>query len=114
MEKQEQPKMGRVVFYMPIIDIELLRDLTRLRGVKTSFFIRNIVMENLDKSIYEPKIIPDDYKQLLHEIVKQGINLNQIAKKLNKEGEVDIISLLKVKSSIEKLNEVIVAIKLNN
>ena len=72
----------RVVFYLTKEDKESLNNKCQLLGVQTSFFLRNIVLENLGKPIFRANKTPIELRKYMHELMSQGVNLNQIAKKL--------------------------------
>ncbi|MFI8605645.1 plasmid mobilization protein [Cellulophaga baltica] len=101
----------RVVFYLNQTDKDLLFNQCNLMQIKTSFFIRNCVLEKLGKPIFEVKATDLDTKSFTSELIKVGVNLNQIARKLNSGVEFSIADQRKVLKDISTLTNDILEIK---
>ncbi|MDD7914092.1 plasmid mobilization relaxosome protein MobC [Polaribacter haliotis] len=104
------PKV-KMVFYINLKDKELIKNHCELLQIKPSFFIRNIVLEKLGRPIFEPKKMKIETKQYNSQLNKIGVNLNQIAKKLNSGLQFQVGDQIEVLKSIELLNEHILEIK---
>lgn len=110
MENEYQKKV-RVNFYMYKSEKELLYNHCQLLNLKTSPFIRNTVLEKLGKRIYTPPRLDTDTNQYLKELITQGVNLNQIAKKLNSGAQFMIADQQEVLDQIELISRQILEIK---
>ena len=103
-------KKQRVVFYLDKKDILLLNNQCELLQIKASFFIRNSVLEKLDKPVFEVKKLNLDIKNYSIQLMKIGTNLNQIARQLNSGNKFLIKDQQLVLSDIKNLNNHIMEI----
>jgi hypothetical protein len=103
-------KKQRVVFYLDKKDILLLNNQCELLQIKASFFIRNSVLEKLDKPVFEVKKLNLDIKNYSIQLMKIGTNLNQIARQLNSGNKFLIKDQQLVLSDIQNLNNHIMEI----
>lgn len=101
----------RVVFYINNEDKELLNNQCELLQIKASFFIRNAVLEKLGKPIFNVKKQDLNTKKYSSELLRIGINLNQIAKKLNSGTKFMIADQQTVLNEIKNINNHILEIK---
>ncbi|MBO3097616.1 plasmid mobilization protein [Gelidibacter pelagius] len=101
----------KVVFYLNSEDKELLENQCELLQIKASSFIRNSVLEKLGKPIFEVKKRDLEIQNYLGLLLKIGVNLNQIAKKLNADAKFQIADQHKVLTDIESLKNHILEIK---
>lgn len=101
----------KTIFYINKDDKESIKIQSDLLQIKSSQFIRNAVLEKLGKPTFEVEIQNQDTQRYISELVKIGINLNQIARKLNSNVKFSIADQRTVLSSIENINNHIVEIK---
>lgn len=101
----------RVVFYISPEDKQLLQNQCELLQIKPSSFIRNCVREKLGQPIFEVKKRDLEIQNYLGLLLKIGVNLNQIAKKLNADAKFQIADQHKVLTDIESLKNHILEIK---
>lgn len=111
MENSPRTSKERVVFYMTKEDKEALIKKCKSLCVQTSFFIRNLVLENLGKPIFNAIKVPFELRQYMNELMSQGNNLNQIAKKLNQGEKISILNQQEVLDSMQTINRQIVELK---
>lgn len=110
--KQNIPKTKeRVVFYLSIEDKELLNNQCELLQIKASFFIRNCMLEQLGKPIFNVKKQDLDTKVYISELIRIGVNLNQISKKLNSGVKFMLVDQQTVLNDIKNINNHILEIK---
>ena len=83
MNKNNLENKVRVVFYLNSEDKELLNNQCELLQIKSSFYIRNLVLEKLGQPIFNVKNQNLDTKKYSSDLLRIGSNLNQIAKSLN-------------------------------
>tara|TARA_R110001583_G_scaffold44966_2_gene142201 strand:- start:12147 stop:12485 length:339 start_codon:yes stop_codon:yes gene_type:complete len=108
----KQKNKERVVFYLNKEDKELLNNQCELLQIKASFFIRNSVLIRLGKPIFNVKKQDLDTKKYTTELIRIGVNLNQIAKKLNSGGAKFLIADQQaVLNEIKNVNNHILEIK---
>lgn len=100
----------KVVFYLNLDDKVFIQNQCDLLQIKPSFFIRNAVLEKLDKSVYANPIHNLDTKKYTSALNIIGSNLNQIAKKLNSNAQFLIADQQTVLQEIERINNHIVEI----
>ena len=100
----------RLVFYLDQRDKELLQDECELLRVKTSFYVRNCVLEKLGNPVLKVKNNSIETKHYTSQLLKIGNNLNQIAKKLNSGAKFMIVEQMSVLSDIEVLKKHIIDI----
>ena len=100
----------KVVFYLNSDDKIFIQNHCNLLQIKPSFFIRNAVLEKLDKPIYYSPINNLDTKKYMAALNMIGNNLNQIAKKLNSNAQFLIADQQTVLQEIERINTHIVTI----
>ena len=81
----------KVIFYLNSNDKEFIKSQCELLQIKPSFFIRNAVLEKLDKPIFTKPVIDLETKKYISALFKIGNNLNQIARKLNSNEKFLII-----------------------
>lgn len=101
----------KVVFYLSSEDKELLQNQCELLQIKASSFIRNCVIEKLGKPIFEVRRKNLDVEKYISQLLKIGVNLNQIAKKLNADAKFQIVDQRNVLEDIEFLKNHILEIK---
>lgn len=101
----------RVVFYINNEDKDLLNNQCELLQIKSSFFIRNCVLEKLGKPIFNIVKKDIDTKKYTSELIRIGVNLNQIAKKLNSGAKFMIADQQTVLNEIKNINNHILEIK---
>tara|TARA_R110002020_G_scaffold42212_13_gene123982 strand:+ start:503 stop:838 length:336 start_codon:yes stop_codon:yes gene_type:complete len=102
---------SRVIFYLSNQDKELLNNHCNILQVRTSFFVRNCVLEKLGKPILEVSKTNIDVKQYSGELIKIGVNLNQISRKLNSGAKFMIADQKTVLDQISAINNHILQIK---
>ena len=102
---------SRVVFYLSNQDKELLNTHCNLLQVQTSFFVRNCVLEKLGKPILEVRKTDINVKKYSAELIKIGVNLNQISRKLNSGAKFMIADQATVLEQINSINNHILQIK---
>ena len=102
---------SRVVFYLSNQDKELLNNHCNILQVRTSFFVRNCVLEKLGKPILEVSKTNIEVKQYTGELIKIGVNLNQISRKLNSGAKFMIADQKTVLDQISAINNHILQIK---
>lgn len=100
----------KVVFYLDKEDKEFINTQCELLQIKSSFFIRNAVLEKLNKPVFTNTVQNLETKKYVVELIKIGVNLNQIAKKLNSNAKFLISDQQKVLTDIENINNHIVEI----
>ncbi len=101
----------KVVFYLSSEDKELLQNQCELLQIKASFFIRNCVLEKLGKPIFQVAKKDLKLQEYTSQLIKVGVNLNQIAKKLNADAKFQIADQQIVLSEMESLKNHILDIK---
>ena len=101
----------KVVFYLNSEDKELLQNQCELQKTKASSFIRNCVLEKLGKPIFEVRRKNLDVEKYVSQLMKIGVNLNQIAKKLNSGVQFMIADQKDVLDEIEAIKNHILEIK---
>ena len=100
----------KVVFYLNLDDKIFIQNQCDLLQIKPSFFIRNAVLEKLEKSVYANPIHNLDTKKYTAALNIIGSNLNQIAKKLNSNAQFLIADQQTVLQEIQRINNHIVEI----
>lgn len=106
----ENSNKVKVVFYLNKEDKEFVKKQCEILQIKPSFFIRNAVLEKLNKQTFNPKVTSLDTKKYQTYLIAIGNNLNQIAKKLNSNAKFLIADQQKVLENINKVNDHIVEI----
>jgi len=104
-------KKERVVFYLDEIDKESLFNHCTLIKVPPSFFIRNTMLEKLGKPVVKIQVENVDTKKYVSELIRIGVNLNQVARKLNSGASFAIADQRKVLEEMEALTSHILEIK---
>jgi len=104
-------KKDRVVFYMDGLDKDHLYNHCKLIQVTPSFFIRNTILEKLGKPVMKIQAKNLNTKQYISELIKIGVNLNQVARKLNSNAKFEIKDQRKVLNEMEALTNHILEIK---
>lgn len=104
-------KHQRVVFYLSLANKNLLFNHCDLLQVKPSFFVRNVVLEKLNKTTFSTQKTLPEISNYLNELLAQGVNLNQIARKLNSGDKFLIADQNFVLNSIKNLTNQIVELK---
>ena len=103
-------KKVKVVFYLNPDDKKFIKNKCELLQIKPSFFIRNAVLEKLNKPIFTKEIINLDTKKYTISLIRIGNNLNQIAKKLNSNAKFLIADQQTVLTEIENIKNHIIEI----
>ncbi|GEM_PF-3385043 len=111
MKKIIQKNKERVVFYLNSEDKELLNNQCELMQIKTSFFIRNSVLEKLGKPIFNVKKQDLDTKKYSSDLLRIGSNLNQISKKLNSGVKLMLVDQSTLLNEIKNITNHILEIK---
>lgn len=111
INENQNKNWERVVFYLAKTDKELLFNQCALLQLKPSFYVRNIVLEKLGKPIFEPPKINVDTNAYMNELMKQGSNLNQIARKLNSNEKFLIADQQEVLNTIALISKQILQLK---
>ncbi|WP_111706576.1 plasmid mobilization protein [Lutibacter citreus] len=111
MNKNILKNKKRVVFYLSTEDKELLNGQCELLQIRASFFIRNSVLEKLGKPIFNVKKQDLDTKGYISELIRIGVNLNQISKKLNSGVKFMLADQQTVLNDIKNINNHILEIK---
>lgn len=101
----------RVVFYLKKDDKELLDNQSKLIGVSTSNYIRNCVLEQLGKPIYNPPKIDFNTKEYMVQLLRIGNNLNQISRRLNAGNKFVIADQQEVLNDLELLKNQLLQVK---
>ncbi len=101
----------RVVFYIDAADKDVLFNQCKLLQIRPSFFVRNCVLEKLGKPIFVSTPVNLDTKKFSSELIKVGVNLNQVARKLNSGVAFSIADQRKVLNQIATLTNDILEIK---
>jgi len=109
--KNDEKTYDRVVFYLSKSDKELLFNQCELLNLKPSFYVRNIVLEKMGKPIYEPPRTNIEIDNYFKELLKQGSNLNQIARKLNANEKFLIADQQEVLNTIATITKQILQLK---
>lgn len=109
MENKDNNKI-RVVFYIKPEDKNLIQNHCELLSITPSFFIRNTILEKLNKPIFNSNNQNLDVKKYLLELNAIGNNLNQIARKLNSNAQFLIADQKSVLNDIEILKNHIIEI----
>lgn len=100
----------KVVFYLNQEDKELIKNQCELLQIKPSFFIRNTVLEKLNKPTFIKQTQNIETKKYISALIKTGVNLNQISKKLNSNAKFLIEDQQTVLDSIEYIKNHILEI----
>ncbi len=100
----------KVVFYLNSEDKEFIKSQCQILQIKPSFFIRNAVLEKLNKPVFTKKVLDLDTKKYQAFLIRIGNNLNQIAKKLNSNTKFLIIDQQAVLDDIENIKNHIIEI----
>ena len=95
----------KVVFYLNSDDKIFIQNQCDLLQIKSSFFIRNAVLEKLKKPVFEQNTSNLDTQKYLATLNNIGSNLNQIAKKLNSNAKFLIADQQIVLKEIERIKE---------
>ena len=90
---------------------ELLFNQCNLIQVAPSFFVRNCVLEKLGKPALKVQPQNLDSKKYVSELMKVGVNLNQIVKKLNSGIKFITLDELKLQQEIENITNQILEIQ---
>lgn len=101
----------RVIFYLASEDKILLNDQCELLQIKASFYVRNCVLEKLGRPIFEVKKKNIDVTNYTSQLIKIGVNLNQISKKLNSGVQFMIADQKTVLDDIQAIKNHILEIK---
>lgn len=101
----------RVVFYLSSENKYLLNNQCELLQIKTSFFVRNCVLEKLGKPIFEIERKDINLQKYTSQLIHIGNNLNQISRKLNSNVEFNIADQIKVLEDIKMIKNHIIEIK---
>lgn len=101
----------RVVFYLDRDDKELLENQSKLTGVSASNYIRNCVLGNLGKPIYNPPKIDFNTKKYMLQLLRIGNNLNQISRNLNAGNKFVIADQQEVLNDLELLKNQLLEVK---
>jgi len=100
----------KVVFYLNEEDKNFVKTQCEVLQIKPSFFIRNAVLEKLNKPVFKNTVQNLETKKYTMELIKIGVNLNQIAKKLNSNAKFLISDQQKVLTDIDSINNHIIEI----
>jgi len=111
INENQNKNWERVVFYLAKTDKKLLFNQCALLQLKPSFYLRNIVLEKLGKPIFEPPKTNVDTNAYLNELMQQGSNLNQIARKLNSNEKFLIADQQEVLNAIALISKQILQLK---
>lgn len=103
--KTEKNNKVKTVFYLDPEDKQLLEKHCESMRVFPSFFIRNVVLEQLGKKVFKKPDHNLDVKKYQMELIPIGNNLNQIAKKLNSNAKFLIADQKTVLNDIEKIKQ---------
>lgn len=101
----------KVVFYLNAEDKDFVKNQCELLQIKPSFFIRNAVLEKLNKPVFIKTIHDLDIRKYLTSLSLIGSNLNQIARKLNSNAKFLIEDQQIVLDEIKQINNHIIDIK---
>ena len=111
MKQNIKKTKERVVFYLNSEDKELLNGQCELLQIRASFFIRNCMLEQLGKPLFNVKKQDLDTKVYISELIRIGVNLNQIAKKLNSGVKLMLVEQNTLLNEIKNINNHILEIK---
>lgn len=100
----------KVVFYLNAEDKEFIKNKCEILQIKTSFFIRNAILEKLNKPVFTKKVYDLDTRKYQTSLIRIGNNLNQIAKKLNSNEQFLIADQQVVLDEIKNINNHIIEI----
>jgi len=109
--KMNPKNKDRVVFYLSSENKYLLNNQCELLQIKTSFFVRNCVLEKLGKPIFEIERKDINLQKYTSQLIHIGNNLNQISRKLNSNVEFNIADQIKVLEDIKMIKNHIIEIK---
>ena len=101
----------RVVFYLDKDDKELLESQSKLLNMTVSNYVRIYVLEKLGKPIFNPPKIDFNTKQYIQHLLSIGNNLNQIARKLNSENQIQIADQKQVLNDLDRLKSHLLEVK---
>lgn len=108
--KSNSKNKVKVVFYLNPEDKEFIKNQCEILQIKPSFFIRNAVLEKLNKPVFTKTVHNLDTRKYLTSLLRIGNNLNQIAKKLNSNAQFLIADQQTVLDEIKLINNHIVEI----
>lgn len=101
----------KTIFYINQNDKNLIKLESEKFQIKSSQYIRIAVREKLGRPILNVKKQDLDTKKYIAELIRIGVNLNQISKKLNSGLKFMITDQHTVLNEIENINNHILEIK---
>ena len=101
--KKEEPKNRRITIRVTETEYELFAEEAEKQKMTLAEYIRQRAIHNRTEVHYDINPINEDYKKLLIEHHKIGINLNQIARHLNTGGAVTEEILSEIRKAIAAL-----------
>ena len=109
--KSKSNNKVRVVFYLNSEDKNDIKDQCDILQITPSFFIRNAVLDNLNKPVFLKNTNNIETKKYLTTLNAIGNNLNQIAKKLNvntkfllADQQIVLNDIVEIKKHIAEIN----------
>ncbi|SER76260.1 plasmid mobilization protein [Flavobacterium frigoris] len=103
--KSKSNNKVKVVFYLNSEDKNAIKEQCDILQITPSFFIRNAVLDNLNKPVFLKNTNNIETKIYLTTLNMIGNNLNQIAKKLNSNAKFILIDQQIVLKEIERIKE---------
>ncbi|WP_405377516.1 plasmid mobilization relaxosome protein MobC [Nonlabens sp. Asnod3-A02] len=98
-------KKLKVVYYLSKEDKNLMIEYCNSLQIKPSFWIRNLIREKLGFPVIPKKVLDIDLKKYQTSLLRIGNNLNQIARKLNKNEKFPLIDQQNLIDEIAILKE---------
>jgi transcriptional regulator with XRE-family HTH domain len=94
-------------------EYENLKDIVEKLGMTTSEYLRYLIINKKQPKVNIEKILEncDGLKQIAKEINAIGVNINQIAKYINKKREIDVRALEKLVRIEEELNHLLYSVQ---
>ena len=94
-------------------EYENLKDIVEKLGMTTSEYLRYLIINKKQPKVNIEKILEncDRLKQIAKEINAIGVNINQIAKYINKKREIDVRALEKLVRIEEELNHLLYSVQ---
>jgi len=94
-------------------EYENLKDIVKKLGMTTSEYLRYLIINKKQPKVNIEKILEncDRLKQIAKEINAIGVNINQIAKYINKKREIDVRALEKLVRIEEELNHLLYSVQ---
>lgn len=110
--KKEITRTKKITITLTSLESLLLESYAKKSHYKKSVLAREVLVKFLKNEQLKIKIVPEEIKELRHQIFKQGSNLNQITKRINQDKYISTANQVLLNKQLTELILVMKSVEL--